>query len=128
MSIGKIKANKLNAKQRKAIENMDVYEMMNMSVKSDKQIISDFKGGKVKVYIPFEIPGGKDAARFALWHVSDDGDKLRINTEYNDGKLSSKLGHFSEYVIAYDKFDFSDVPKDAYYMNAIAWAVEKDIT
>ena len=43
-------------------------------------------------------------------------------------KLSSKLGHFSEYVIAYDKFDFSDVPKDAYYMNAIAWAVEKDIT
>ena len=128
MSVGKIKVDKLNAKQRKAIENMDVYGMLDISVKSDKQVISDLKGGNVKVYIPFEIPGGKDAARFALWHVSDDGDKLRINTEYKDGKLSSKLGHFSEYAIAYDKFNFSDVPKDAYYMNAVAWAVEKDIT
>ena len=59
MSVGKIKVNKLNAKQRKAIENMDVYGMLDISVKSDKQVISDLKGGNVKVLYSFRNTRGK---------------------------------------------------------------------
>ena len=64
--------------------------------------VSDFKGGMATLSVPFEIPNGLKAEKFAVWYVADDGTTEKLETWHDDGKLHWSVGHFSDYIIVYE--------------------------
>ena len=64
--------------------------------------VSDFKGGVATLSVPFEIPTGLKAEKFAVWYVADDGKTEKLETWYEDGKLSWSVDHFSDFIIVYE--------------------------
>ena len=95
---------RLNEKQETAVKDWNVYggyEAYLLCVKANKRI-SDFEGGVATLSVPFEIPNGLKAEKFAVWYVADDGTTEKLETWYEDGKLSWSVDHFSDFIIVYE--------------------------
>ena len=69
-----------------------------------------------------------------VWYVDDHGNRERCETSYDPIKqrVNWKTDHLSLYMIEYDEAlgnnPFTDVSSDAYYFNAVLWAVDNGIT
>ena len=95
---------RLNDTQKNAITDWNVYggyEAYLFCVKGNKRI-SDFEGGVATLSVPFEIPNGMKAEKFAVWYVADDGKTEKLETWYEDGKLYWSVDHFSDFIIVYE--------------------------
>mgnify|MGYP006992066155 FL=1 len=64
--------------------------------------VSDFKGGVATLSVPFEIPNGLKAEKFAVWYVADDGTTEKLDTRYENKHLVWDVGHFSDFIIVYE--------------------------
>lgn len=64
--------------------------------------VSDFKGGVATLSVPFEIPNGLKAEKFAVWYVADDGTTEKLDTRYENEHLVWDVGHFSDFIIVYE--------------------------
>jgi|GEM_PF-2626724 len=105
----------LNGRQQSAVKDWNVYggyEAYLLCVKANKRI-SDFKGGVATLSVPFEIPNGLKAEKFAVWYVADDGKTEKLDTHYEDGHLVWDVGHFSDFIIVYEGDETPDVPGGA---------------
>ena len=106
---------RLNEKQETAVKDWNVYggyEAYLLCVKANKRI-SDFEGGVATLSVPFEIPNGLKAEKFAVWYVADDGSTEKLETWYEDGKLSWSVDHFSDFIIVYEGEETPDIPGGA---------------
>lgn len=106
---------RLNDKQKSAVKDWNVYggyEAYLLRVKANKRI-SDFEGGVATLSVPFEIPNGLKAEKFAVWYVADDGKNEKLETWHEDGKLHWSVGHFSDFIIVYEGEEIPDVPGGA---------------
>ncbi len=69
--------------------------------------ISDFKGGKVKIAIPFTPSTGKTLADYFVIHIKDNGTTEKVASSVISNGLLIEVEHFSEYAIVekttYDK-------------------------
>lgn len=95
---------RLNEKQENAVKDWNVYggyEAYLLCVKANKRI-SDFEGGVATLSVPFEIPNGLKAEKFAVWYVADDGSTEKLETWHEDGKLVWSVDHFSDFIIVYE--------------------------
>ena len=95
---------RLNEKQENAVKDWNVYggyEAYLLCVKANKRI-SDFEGGVATLSVPFEIPKGLKAEKFAVWYVADDGKTEKLDTHYEDGHLVWDVSHFSDFIIVYE--------------------------
>ena len=95
---------RLNDKQDKALEGAKVYGGYEayLICNNTGVRVSDFKGGVATLSVPFEIPNGLKAEKFAVWYVADDGKTEKLETWYEDGKLCWDVGHFSDFIIVYE--------------------------
>ena len=103
---------RLNEKQENAVKDWNVYggyEAYLLCVKANKRI-SDFEGGVATLSVPFEIPKGLKAEKFAVWYVADDGKTEKLDTHYEDGHLVWDVSHFSDFIIVYEGEETPDVP------------------
>lgn len=103
---------RLNEKQENAVKDWKIYggyEAYLFCVKGNKRI-SDFDGGVATLSVPFEIPNGLKAEKFAVWYVADDGSTERLETWHEDGKLCWSVDHFSDFIIVYEGDETPDVP------------------
>ena len=103
---------RLNNTQKVAIADMNVYggyEAYLLCVASNKRI-SDFEGGVATLSVPFEVPNGLKAEKFAVWYVADDGTTEKLETWHEDGKLCWDVGHFSDFIIIYEGEETPDTP------------------
>ena len=95
---------RLNEKQENAVKDWNVYggyEAYLLCVKANKRI-SDFEGGVATLSVPFEIPNGLKAEKFAVWYVADDGTTEKLDTRYENEHLVWDVGHFSDFIIVYE--------------------------
>ena len=95
---------RLNDTQDKALEGAKVYGGYEayLICNNTGVRVSDFKGGVATLSVPFEIPNGLKAEKFAVWYVADDGTTEKLETWHDDGKLHWSVGHFSDYIIVYE--------------------------
>ena len=96
---------RLNHTQKTAIAGLNVHggmEVYLLCVTGNKRI-SDFEGGVATLSIPFPVPAGHQASAFHALYVSDEGNIEWLATRYEDGKLHWDVGHFSDFVIAYEE-------------------------
>ena len=93
---------------------------------------SAFGGGRLTISIPYIPEKGEDTSTLAVWYIRDDG-----SIENKGGSYDAKSGcfvfetdHLSRYLLVHTEqaMDFTDVPADAWYAGAVAWAVEQGIT
>ena len=102
----------MNEKQVNAVKDWNIYggyEAYLLCVKANKRI-SDFEGGVATLSVPFEIPNGLKAEKFAVWYVADDGTTEKLDTRYENEHLVWDVGHFSDFIIVYEGDETPDVP------------------
>lgn len=93
----------LNQKQQSALQNKNFHKAIDIYFESGNVRIGDFKGGKVDLSIPFEIPQGYDANKFSVWYVAEDGAMTGFKTTYKNNELHFSAGHFLDFVVLYNE-------------------------
>ena len=92
----------LRTAQKTAIKDMDVQTVYDAYITSNGQRISDFKGGKATVTVPYELKAAQRAAGVTVWYVADNGDKTEMPSTCDGKDVKFTVEHFSNYVVAYD--------------------------
>ena len=81
---------------------------------------------------PYTPEKDEDTSTLAVWYIRDDG-----SIENKGGSYDAKSGcfvfetdHLSRYLLVHAEqaMGFTDVPANAWYAGAVAWAVEQGIT
>ncbi|MDD6038870.1 MAG: Ig-like domain-containing protein, partial [bacterium] len=102
----------LNEVQKDTLKDYEVKTCLEAFVESAGTRIHNFKGGKVKVSIPWEIESGKKAVFYHVYYLDMDGVMHAYDTVYADGKLCFETDHFSEYAVVYDDMFLNATPVD----------------
>ena len=105
---------RLNADQKAAVSEMIVVGGFEAYVTVNGKRVSDFNGGSVTIYIPYEIPEGNNHAGYTVWFVAEDGTLEKQNATYDGTNHRFVVSHFSDYVLTYDETvgAYSNCPKD----------------
>lgn len=105
IEVKEIDAEALNSDQQAAFKDKSVEVVISAKILANGKIISDFKGGKVTVEIPFEPAEGYDASEYKFVYIDDVGKVTDIPSEYFNGAMVVELEHFSEYAIVRELAD-----------------------
>ena len=141
LTLDSIKETGLRQLQRSAIESMDVQAIYSIYLTSNNNQITNFKGGKAIVSIPYALKTGQKAAGVTVWYIADNGEKAQMDGSYSNGNESWPVNHFSNYVIAYNEERaavcpqdatcpigaFADASATAWYHDGVHWALENKI-
>ena len=113
LNLDDIGENKLSNTQQAATKDMDVQAVYDAYITSNGQRISDFKGGKATVTVPYELKAEQRAAGVTVWYVADNGNTTEMPSTYDGKEVKFTVEHFSNYVIAYDEERAAVCPQDA---------------
>ncbi len=112
-------------------EHQDAHEgklVFSLTVSSGRDTISNF-GGRVTVYLPYELKEGERAQGVTVWHLASDGTMTEIPCTYNPAtKLATfMVTHFSLYVVGVDGAEpwvnpFSDVRESDWFYGTVEFA------
>lgn len=126
VNVGAANNSNLTDAQKNAITGARELSVIEVSLSSNGEKISNFNGGSVTIDVPFEW-SMKGLLR--AYYIDDNGNKSAIDVTYKNGVATLVLNHFSTYVVeAVDALSFTDVSVKEYYFDAIAWAVKNAIT
>ena len=128
LTVDPVDTDELNSRQQAAVGDAPVFDL---TLKSGGKTITDFDGGLVTVAIPYELPDDQDPAGVVVWFMDDNGNITACETMYDlrTETVIFTTRHFSKYVIGYEEpMDFTDVSEDAYYADAVLWAVANGVT
>ncbi len=113
LNLDDIGENKLSNTQQAATKDMDVQAVYDAYLTSNGRRISDFKGGKATVTVPYELKAEQRAAGVTVWYVADNGEKTEMPSTYDGKDVEFTVEHFSNYVIAYDEERAAVCPQDS---------------
>lgn len=101
ISIKKTTDKTLNNKQQQTVGNRPA---LDITVISGGKRISDM-GGKVTIYVPYELRSGEQAGGIVVYYVDSNGNRELCETSYDAAKkrVNWKTNHFSVYMIGYDE-------------------------
>ena len=126
VNVGSANNSNLTDAQKNAITGARELSVIEVSLSSNGEKISNFNGGSVTIDVPFQW-SMKGLLR--AYYIDDNGNKSAIDVTYKNGVATLVLNHFSTYVVeAVDALSFTDVSVKEYYFDAIAWAVKNAIT
>lgn len=108
------------------IQDRPVYDF---SVTTGNNTISDFKGGKVIISMPYVLRAGENANAILAYYLDDYGNLKTVNSIYDEttGMVKMALSHLSKYVINYNKVTFDDVSDSAWYAESIGFVAARNI-
>ena len=116
----------LNTAQKKTLKKYEVKSCMDAFVVSNGTRISDFKGGKIKVSIPWDVEAGNKALYYHVYQLKEDGKMKEYETVYSDGELCFETEQFSsKYIVTYDDKFLNATPVDQTPVLASAAKVKK---
>lgn len=126
VNVGAANNSNLTDAQKNAITGARELSVIEVSLSSNGEKISNFNGGSVTIDVPFQW-SMKGLLR--AYYIDENGNKSAIDVTYKNGVATLVLNHFSTYVVeAVDALSFTDVSTKAYYFDAVAWAVKNKIT
>ncbi|MGO4546759.1 S-layer homology domain-containing protein [Paenibacillus sp. 2TAB23] len=121
------------SKSELAEENKEVLgdrPVYDLNVFAGQTIVTAFGGSKVFVSLPYTLKAGEDPNAVIVYYVTDEGELQVIRGQYNKTNAAVEYAteHFSQYIIGYNKIDFSDVSASAWFAPAINFLAARDIT
>jgi len=92
----------LTTDEKNAIKQISSPTVIDVSLTSNNKTISDFKGGKAVVSVPFELKEGQIAESVIAQHIGENGTLTAMETSYDNetNTVSFVAPHFSKYVIS----------------------------
>ena len=145
LNLDDVKITTLNTAQREAVNDLEVEVVLDAYITSNGQRISDFRGGKATVSVPYTLKDGQQAKGLVVWYVANDGTRTNMNAYYDGKNIVFVVPHFSNYVVAYDETlaqeNVSDCPKDetcpisaftdakadVWYHDGVHWALDNNV-
>jgi uncharacterized repeat protein (TIGR02543 family) len=89
---------KLDTVKQNAIQNEDAL-IIDLSLTSGGSPVT-FKGGKAEIKAPFTIPEGKSADDFAVFYISENGNRAKLSSyKFEGGYVTFTAEHFSTYAV-----------------------------
>lgn len=127
ITASKVEASSLSPKAQRTVGDRPVFDF---SVTSGDKTISEF-GGNVLVSVPYAHKEGEDANAIVIYYINDSS-KLEVvsNCLYDPaiGRVSFSTRYFSQYAVGYNKVNFKDVAKSAWYSKAVGFIAAREIT
>ncbi|XAY16885.1 S-layer homology domain-containing protein [Bengtsoniella intestinalis] len=104
--------------------------IVDVSILCDGVPITSFDGADIIVAIPYTLKTGEVADNVAVWYIADDGTITIMDSAYDttDELAIFSTNHLSIYAVVYNNSLFTDVSAEAYYYDAVLWAVANGIT
>ncbi|MBR3559949.1 MAG: S-layer homology domain-containing protein [Oscillospiraceae bacterium] len=141
LTVEEIAAGKLTSSQQSALKQLDVQEILSITLKSGSTVISDFGGGKASISVPYTLKANQNSRGIVVWYVAANGELTEIPATYSAGMTHFTVPHFSNYVIAYDEAratacpqdstcpmaSYSDLKATEWYHDGVHWALEKGV-
>ena len=93
------KKKEVTAQQNATIKKLDVTMLIKAEVFVDNVKVSDFKGGKVTIVIPFVPETGAKLSDYTVIYLKDNGAIEILDTTVVSNGLAVELEHFSDYAI-----------------------------
>ena len=132
LQVAPVETYSLTSTQRDVVGGAAV---VDLSLVSGGAVIHDYDNGRITVTLPYELPAGVSARDVVVYYLADDGSVTPCSTSYAGGQVTFITNHLSKYVIADAELanrqpttSFTDVPANAYYADAVAWALENGVT
>ncbi|MDD2189828.1 MAG: S-layer homology domain-containing protein [Eubacteriales bacterium] len=122
LTVARVSKEGLTSEQQTLVGDRPV---IDLSVMSNGKLISDFAGGSATASIPYTLAEGESADGIVVWYLADDGTLAPVECNYQDGRLTFKTDHFSQYVLAY--FPFDDLNGGEWYYKNVAYAYTNDL-
>lgn len=95
----------------------------------DKAIVQ--LSGKVEVTMPYVLKAGENANAILAYNINASGKPETVtNCKYDPaaGMLTFKTKNVSKFAVAYNKVDFANVAKGAWYYDAVTFVAARGIT
>ena len=141
LSLQDVGENRLSSTQKDATKDMDVQAVYDAFMTSNGQRISDFRGGKATVSVPYTLKNGQIGRGVAVWYIADDGSKTEMPSSFDGRDVRFTVEHFSNYAIVYDAdraaacpqdatcpiSAFADAGANAWYHDGVHWALENSV-
>ncbi len=128
-----VKTSTLTNAQKEALGDMiDTAVVMDINILLNGSKVTSFNGGKLTVSFPYTPKNGEDTSKLTVWYVKDDGTIEKMGGHYDSANklFVFETIHLSKYVLVSDTRvnPFIDISADAYYYDAVLWAVSKGVT
>ena len=118
----------LSAEQKSTIEGLGNAIIIQATLTSGGETISDFGGGSAAVTVPYEKKNADKVV--AVYYMDDAGKLTKMNASY-DAKTKSitfTAPHFSEYVLTeIDPLPFTDVAESDWYCDSVRYVFEQGL-
>jgi hypothetical protein len=127
ITAARVEISVLSPEARQTIGDRPVY---NFSVTSGDKTISQFNGN-VTVTIPYTSKAGEDPEAIVIYYINAEGQpEIVKNSKYDPvtGTVTFNTTHFSKYVVGYNKANFSDVSREAWYSKAVNYVAARGIS
>ncbi len=128
-----IKEVSLNAVQKEAVKKLDTAIIIDAHLASNGSRLctadnGGFGSGKAKVILPYEIENNRKPENYNVFYVDEAGNRQKLNATYDEEikAFVFEIEHFSVYAVAFDQF--VDIDANAYYYDAVKWAVANGVT
>lgn len=77
----------------------EVALIVEVTLRSGDEIISDFRDGSAEVRLPYTPAPGEDTATITVWYIAADGSMEQLPCTYADGLVIFTVHHLSNYII-----------------------------
>jgi hypothetical protein len=117
----------LTEEGKEALGDRPVYDF---SVFAGTTQLTSFGGSNVQVSVPYTLKAGEDPNAVVVYYVTDSGSLETIRGKYNagTGTVNFVTTHFSQYIVGYNKVNFTDVSESAWYKDAVGFLAARSIT
>lgn len=131
VSVKSVKTSGLTDEQKKALgDKLDSAIVVDVNILANGAKITDFGGGKLTISVPYTPKEGEDTSKLTVWYVKDDGTIENMGGHYDavNKCFVFETTHLSQYALLTDPNPFTDVAGNAYYYNAVLWALDNHVT
>lgn len=131
VSVKSVKTSGLTDEQKKALgDKLASAIVVDVNILANGAKITDFGGGKLTISVPYTPKEGEDTSKLTVWYVKDDGTIENMGGHYDavNKCFVFETTHLSQYALLTDPNPFTDVAGNAYYYNAVLWALDNHVT
>ncbi len=117
----------LSEDARVIVGDRPVYQFL---VSGGDEKITNFRGN-VTVSVPYTLKPDEDPNAVVIYYIGSEGQPEIVSNcsyDFETGKITFKVTHFSTYAVGYNKVTFNDVPAGASYEEAVAFIAARGIT
>ncbi|MDP4094014.1 MAG: S-layer homology domain-containing protein, partial [Bacillota bacterium] len=127
ITASKVDTATLSDETQQAVGDRPVF---NFSVTSSGNTISQFNGN-VSVSVPYKPKAGEDPDSIVIYYITANGSLQIVNNcsyDTGTGMVTFNTRHFSTYAVGYNKVNFKDVAKNAWYSKSVSFIAARGIT